>query len=181
MFERFTRNARAVVIGAQEVAHRRGAAEIRPAHLLESLTTTDATLAMQVLADLGAPGDEVRRVVRGLGSPYSDGLDADDADDAEALKLLGIDLDDVLSRMGEDLNDCQGPKGHKRFARDSKKVLELSLREALRLGDGFIGTEHVLLGLIRADDHTVRQTLAAFDLDPGDVRRAVEEADRRAG
>jgi hypothetical protein len=49
------------------------------------------------------------------------------------------------------------------------------------MGDGFIGTEHILLGLIRTGDHTVLQTLAAFDLDPGDVRRAVEEADRRAG
>jgi ATP-dependent Clp protease ATP-binding subunit ClpA len=180
MFERFTRNARAVVIGAQAVAHERGAAEVRPAHLLESLTARDGILAMQVLADLGAPGDEVRRVVRGLGSQYGDGLDAEDA---EALKLLGIDLDDVLSRIDHDLNDCNGPvpKGHKRFARDSKKVLELSLREALRLGDGFIGTEHVLLGLIRTGDHTVLKTLAAFDLDPDDVRRAVDEADRRAG
>jgi ATP-dependent Clp protease ATP-binding subunit ClpA len=180
MFERFTRNARVVVIGAQEVARSHSAPEVRPAHLLESLAAHDGTLAMQVLADLGVPGDEVRRVVQGLGSQYSDGLDAEDA---EALKLLGIDLDDVIRRIDQDLNDGHGPvpKGRKRFARDGKKVLELSLREALRLGDSFIGTEHVLLGLVRTGDHTVLQTLAAFDLDPGDVRRAVEEADRRAG
>jgi ATP-dependent Clp protease ATP-binding subunit ClpA len=180
MFERFTRNARAVVIGAQEVAHRRGATDVRPAHLFESLVSEDGTLAMQVLAGLGAPGDEVRRVVRGLGSQYSGVLDAEDA---EALKLLGIDLDDVIRRIDQDLSDCRGPvsAGHKRFSPESKKVLELSLREALRLGDGFIGTEHVLLGLIRCDDRTVGQTLDAFDLDPADVRRAVREADRRAG
>ena len=98
MFERFTRNARAVVVGAQEVAHRHGAPEVRPAHLLESLASTDGILAMQVLADLGAPGDEVRRVVRGLGSRYSDVLDAEDA---EALRLLGIDLDDVIRRIDQ--------------------------------------------------------------------------------
>ena len=135
---------------------------------------------MQVLAGLGAPGDEVRRVVRGLVTHYADGLDADDA---EALRLLGIDLDEVLNRIDTELTDGRGPipKGHKPFSRQSKKVLELSLREALRLGDGFIGTEHLLLGLLRADDPTVRQLLAAFDLTPDDVRRAVDEADRRAG
>jgi ATP-dependent Clp protease ATP-binding subunit ClpA len=178
MLERFTRNARAVVVGAQDAAVRSAAPEVRPAHLLESLVSTDSILAMKVLAYLGAPGDEVRRVVRGLAAQY--GLDAEDA---EALKVLGIDLDEVIKRIDGDLSDGHGPipKGHKRFARKSKKALELSLREALRLGDSFIGTEHLLLGLLRTDDHTVFQTLAAFDLDPADVRRAVEEADRRAG
>jgi ATP-dependent Clp protease ATP-binding subunit ClpA len=180
MLERFTRNARAVVAGAQGVAAHARTPEVRPAHLLESLVATDSILAMKVLADLGAPGDEVRRVVRGLATQYFDGLDADDA---EALKLLGIDLDDVLSRIEGDLSDCGGPipTGHKRFARESKKVLELTLREAMQLGDNFIGTEHLLLGLIRTGDATVLKTLAAFDLDPDDVRRGVYEADRRAG
>jgi ATP-dependent Clp protease ATP-binding subunit ClpA len=180
MLERFTRNARAVVVGAQQSALQTNAPEVRPAHLLESLVSTDSVLAMRVLADLGAPGDEVRRVVRGLAGEYADGLDSGDA---EALKLLGIDLDEVLSRIDGDLADASGPipRGHKRFARASKKVLELSLREAIRLGDGFIGTEHILLGLLRLEDHTLLQTLAAFDLEPDDVRRAVGDADRRAG
>jgi ATP-dependent Clp protease ATP-binding subunit ClpA len=180
MFERFTRNARAVVIGAQEVAHRHGATEVRPAHLLESLASREGTLATQVLADLGAPADEVRRVVRGFGSQYSGVLDAEDA---EALRLLGIDLDDVIRRIDQDLNDGHEPirKGHKRFSPESKKVLELSLREALQLGDGFIGTEHILLALLRHGDSTALETLKAFDLTVADVRRAVGEADRRAG
>jgi ATP-dependent Clp protease ATP-binding subunit ClpC len=118
-------------------------------------------------------------VVRGLTQRYADGLDAEDA---EALKLLGIDLDDVISRIDGDL-DAGGllPHGHRRFARESKKVLELSLREAIALGDAFIGTEHVLLGLLRQGDHVVLETLAAFDLTVADVRRAVAGADRRAG
>ncbi len=178
MFERFTHNARAVVVGAQEAALRTGAPEVRPAHLLESLVSGDATLAVRVLAGLGAPGDEVRRVVSGLTAQYADGLDADDA---EALRLLGIDLDDVLSRIDGDLTDRRRPSGHRRLTRASKKVLEHSLREALRLGDGFIGTEHLLLGLVRSGDATVLATLAAFDLEPADVRRAVETTDRRAG
>jgi len=60
-------------------------------------------------------------------------------------------------------------------------VLELSLREAIRLGDGFIGTEHVLLGLVRTGDDVVLRTLAAFDISPDDVRRGVDEAERRTG
>ena len=180
MFERFTRNARAVVVDGQAIAVRAGSLEVRPAHLFESLVATDGVLAMRVLAQLGAPGDEVRRVVRGLTSRYADGLDAEDA---AALKLLGIDLDDVISRIDRDLSDCGGPvaKGHKRFGRDSKKVLELSLREALQLGDSFIGTEHVLLGILRQGDPVALETLEAFDVTVADVRRAVAEADRRAG
>ena len=181
MFERFTRNARAVVVEAQRIAVRVGAPEVRPAHLFESLAATDSVLAMHVLAQLGAPGDEVRQVLRGLTSRYSDGLDAEDA---EALKLLGIDLDDVISRIDRDLGDGEGgpiPKAHRRFGRESKKVLELSLREALQLGDSFIGTEHVLLGILRQGDKVALETLEAFDVTVADVRRAVEEADRRAG
>jgi ATP-dependent Clp protease ATP-binding subunit ClpA len=180
MFERFTRNARLIVVGAQEVAQRRGAPEVRPVHLLEALASQDDTLAMQVLAGLGAPGDEVRRVIRGLGSQFSDVLDDEDA---EALRLLGIDLDEVIRRIDQDLNAVgeASPQRRRRFARESKKVLELSLREALRLGDRFIGTEHVLLGLLRAADGTTLKMLEAFDLTTADVRRAVGEADRRAG
>jgi ATP-dependent Clp protease ATP-binding subunit ClpA len=111
-------------------------------------------------------------------------------DDAEALRLLGIDLDDVMRRIDRDLggaaeNETAGPRkvrhARPRFAKASKKVLELSLREAIRLGDGFIGSEHILLGLLRAADPVVIGTLEAFDLKPEDVRRAVEEAERRTG
>src|SRR4051812_8125 len=106
MLERFTRNARAVVVGAQSAAQRAGAQEVRPGHVLEALVENDGILAMKVLAGLGADGDEVRRVVRGLNAAYSDGLDAEDA---EALKLLGIDLEEVLGRIDGDLSDGGGP------------------------------------------------------------------------
>ena len=63
MFERFTRNARAVVVGAQQAAARAGASEVRPPHLLESLAATDSTLAMRVLAGprRGRRGGPARR------------------------------------------------------------------------------------------------------------------------
>jgi ATP-dependent Clp protease ATP-binding subunit ClpA len=187
MLERFTRNARDVVLRAHEAARAAGAAEVLPAHLFVTLVDTDGTLAVHVLEDLGATREEVRRVVRGLTGHRPMGLSTDDA---EALRLLGIDLDDVMRRIDRDLggaaeNETAGPRkvrhARPRFAKASKKVLELSLREAIRLGDGFIGSEHILLGLLRAADPVVIGTLEAFDLKPEDVRRAVEEAERRTG
>jgi ATP-dependent Clp protease ATP-binding subunit ClpA len=176
-----------VVAGAQELAAEgrvaeARAAEVRPAHLLGALVRAEDTLAVRVLAGLGAPAAELQRVVAGLSAQYADGLDAEDA---EALALLGIDLDEVIGRIDRDLGGVPGRpaygRGRQRFGSDAKKVLELSLREAVRLRDGFIGSEHLLLGLVRQDDAVTRGTLEAFGLTGDDVRRAVGEADRRAG
>jgi ATP-dependent Clp protease ATP-binding subunit ClpA len=186
MLERFTRNARDIVLRAHEVARRTGAPEVLPSHLFETVVAADGVLAVHVLEDLGAPRDEVRQVVRGLTGHLPGGLSEDDA---EALRLLGIDLDDVVRRIDHDLGGTPGqPPGagqarhsRPRFAKSSKKVLELALREAIRLGDGFIGTEHVLLGLVRSGDPVVMRTLEAFDLTAEDVRRGVDGAERRTG
>ena len=104
---------------------------------------------MHVLAELGAPGDEVRRVVRGLTSRYVP--TGWTRTTPRRCKLLGIDLDDVIGRIDRDLGAGDGAIPRRATSGSPatcKKALELSLREALRLGDGFIGTEHVLLGLI---------------------------------
>ena len=101
---------------------------------------------------------------------------------AKALESLGISLEAVRSQVEEIIGQGQqAPSGHIPFTPRAKKVLELSLREAIRLGDGFIGTEHVLLGLIRTGDDVVLRTLAAFAISPDDVRRGVDEAERRTG
>ena len=182
MFERFTRNARRVVLQAHEVARRTDADEVLPAHLFAAIVEADGILAVHVLEDLGAPRTDLRQVVRDLTGQHPAGLSEDDA---EALRVLGIDLDEVIRRIDSDLGGIPEPAGARhsrpRFSTGAKKVLELSLREAIRLGDGFIGTEHVLLGLIRTGDDVVLRTLAAFDVSPDDVRRAVDEAERRTG
>ena len=182
MFERFTRNARTVVLSAHEVARRTDADEVLPAHLFAALVEADGTLAVHVLADLGASRTDLRKVVRDLTGQHPGGLSEDDA---EALRVLGIDLGEVVRRIDHDLGPTPDPAvarhSKPRFSKGAKKVLELSLREAIRLGDGFIGTEHVLLGLIRTGDDVVLRTLATFDLSPDDVRRAVDEAERRTG
>ena len=85
--------------------------------------------------------------------------------------------------MGDDAGDGIGggsKRGRPRFARDTKKALELSLREAIRLRHNYIGTEHLILGLVRGGDPTVRDTLAALDVTPEALRAAVADAVRKA-
>lgn len=176
--ERFTRRARTVVERAVEIAREEGAAQVRPEHLLGGILADDDAFAVRVLVGLGATPEELRRVARGLRWPYVGDLDAEDA---EALRVLGIDLDEVVRRIGPDLGSSPRPRGHLRFAKQSKKSLELALREVIRLGDGFIGTEHLLLGLVRGGDRVVLGTLAAFEISVDDLRAAIAEAERRTG
>src|SRR3990170_2789791 len=69
---------------------------------------------------------------------------------AKALESLGISLEGVRQQVEEIIGQGQqAPSGHIPFTPRAKKVLELSLREALQLGHNYIGTEHILLGLIR--------------------------------
>jgi ATP-dependent Clp protease ATP-binding subunit ClpC len=95
---------------------------------------------------------------------------------AKALESLGISLsdarvqvEDVIGRGG------QVPSGHIPFTPRAKKVLELSLREALLLGHNYIGTEHILLGLIREGEGVAAIVLANLGADLGRVRQQVIE------
>jgi hypothetical protein len=81
---------------------------------------------------------------------------------ARALETLGVPLDEVRARVLEIVppGTEEAPSGHIPFTPRSKKVLELSLREALQLGHNYIGTEHLLLGLVRERDGVAAQVLA---------------------
>jgi ATP-dependent Clp protease ATP-binding subunit ClpA len=71
---------------------------------------------------------------------------------AKALESLGISLEAVRNQVEEIIGQGgSSPSGHIPFTPRAKKVLELSLREALQLGHNYIGTEHILLGLIREE------------------------------
>jgi ATP-dependent Clp protease ATP-binding subunit ClpA len=178
MFERFTKPARAVVTAAGEYAVEATASEVRPEHLLRGVLDQQGCLAVEVLTGLGAPTEELRKALDGTRMRYVDGLDADDA---EALRTIGIDLDEVVRRIDRNLGGTRIRRDRQpRFSRDSKKVLELALREALALRHNYIGTEHLLLGLVRSGDRVVADTVAAFDLDQRTLRTAVADAVRRA-
>jgi ATP-dependent Clp protease ATP-binding subunit ClpA len=79
---------------------------------------------------------------------------------AKALESLGISLEAVRTQVVEIIGEGQSaPTGHIPFTPRAKKVLELSLREALQLGHNYIGTEHILLGLIREGEGVAAQVL----------------------
>jgi len=177
MFERFTKRARRSVEQAGEVAVGRRATHVRPEHLFVALVDDADNLAVRVLADLGAPRDRLREELERRRSRYVDGLGDEDA---EALATIGIDLHEVLRRVGRGFGESR-KRGRPRFSRESKKALELSLREAIALRHNYIGTEHILLGLVRGGDPAVRDTLAALDVSPADLRAAVADAVRKAG
>jgi ATP-dependent Clp protease ATP-binding subunit ClpA len=176
MLERFTKRARAVVERATAFALETTASETRPEHLFAALLADEDCLASRVLVDAGAPLEGLRAVLDRLRHQYVDGLDAEDA---EALRAIGIDLDEVVRRIDRNLGGPVRGRGRPRFARASKKVLELALREAIALRHSSIGTEHILLGLVRSQDRVVTDTLTAFGLERDALRAAVADAVRR--
>ena len=93
---------------------------------------------------------------------------------AKALEALGISLEAVRSQVEEIIGQGQqAPSGHIPFTPRAKKVLELSLREALQLGHNYIGTEHILLGLIREGEGVAAQVLVKLGADLSRVRNQV--------
>ena len=93
---------------------------------------------------------------------------------AKALESLGISLEAVRSQVEEIIGQGgSSPSGHIPFTPRAKKVLELSLREALQLGHNYIGTEHILLGLIREGEGVAAQVLVKLGADLSRVRQQV--------
>ncbi len=171
MFERFTDEARTVVRLAQEEARRMRHGHCGTEHLLIALLEEGTGPAAQSLraCDLEAP-DLRRRVVDLIGAG-EDGLDP------EALATLGIDLEEVRrvteASFGPGALDTKGGPargGHIPFTKRSKKVLELSLREAVRLKHNRIGTGHILLGLLREGEGLAAKVLTDAGVDLTDLR-----------
>lgn len=203
MFERFTRDARAVVIRTQDVCLDLGADEVRPVHLLLALTEEDAG-AREVLAAHGLTSDAVAAA---LGAPRPAPPAPVGDDDAAALRSLGIDLDAIRGaverQFGEGAFDAaaaasasevdDGPDagdvadagrrwvglGRVRFGRGAKKVLELALREAIRIRSREIRSEHIALAVLRTDDEAVRLLLGTLGVDVGALRADLEGRCRR--
>jgi ATP-dependent Clp protease ATP-binding subunit ClpC len=93
---------------------------------------------------------------------------------AKALEALGIRLEDVRAKVQETIGSSgAGPVGSPPFTPRAKRVLELSLREALQLGHNYIGTEHMLLGLVREGEGVAAQVLIQLGADLQKVRQQV--------
>jgi ATP-dependent Clp protease ATP-binding subunit ClpA len=203
MFERFTQPAREVVVQAQFEARSMGHCPIGTQHVLLALIDQDGSVA-RALREQGVDEESVRDAIVGrLGgaSPATDPLPDTDDEDAAALKAIGIDIDQVrraieanfgpgalrLPRKEDEpkrgffgRNRTRHLGGHIPFSPRSKKVLELSLREALRLKHNFIAPEHIMLGLLREGEGMAALILAEAHVDQSrlrtDLTRALDEA-----
>src|SRR6202040_3780813 len=95
---------------------------------------------------------------------------------AKALESLGVSLEAVREKVEETIGLAgTAPPGPPPFTPRAKKVLELSLREALQLGHSYIGTEHMLLGLVREGEGVAAQVLISLGADLGRVRQRTLE------
>ncbi|MBF1676809.1 MAG: ATP-dependent Clp protease ATP-binding subunit, partial [Rothia sp.] len=93
---------------------------------------------------------------------------------AKALESLDINKDAVRSAVIDIIGEGEKPvEGHIPFTPRAKKVLELSMREAIQLNHGYIGTEHILLGMVRANEGVANQVLVKLGAEPAAVRQAV--------
>lgn len=180
MFERFTDTARRVVVAAQHDARERNQGSIRSENLLISLYDTPSAPGAALLRQAGIERETVDADIRRLASGPGP--------DPEALASIGIDLDAVRRLVEEAFGPgalertraAKGrwPNGHIPFDRGAKKVLELSLREAIRIKRRDIGTEHILLGLLHSETGAAQQILAAHGVTLEGMRAAVEELGR---
>ncbi|HEV3401106.1 MAG TPA: Clp protease N-terminal domain-containing protein [Acidimicrobiales bacterium] len=179
MFKRFTSGAREVVKRAQAEARDLGHGWIGTEHLLLGLLGEGEGIAARALRAAGITARVVRDEIERLVEPLISGPDAD------ALRAIGIDVEHVRARIEESfgpgalerarLGGCRrGPsRAFIPFSCRSKKVLELSLREALRLRHNYIGTEHILLALLREGQGLAAQILVRSGVRADDLRRAV--------
>lgn len=160
MFERFTADAKQVVVLGAEAARELGNDFVGAEHLLVALAERGSNVATR---SLGTCGFDPARARLGLRGKHRSGQDPLDRSDAAALREIGVDLDEIRRRaeaaFGPGALDRR-PRwsGRRRtricglpFMPEAKKALELSLREAIRLGHRSIGPEHLLLGLLRLD------------------------------
>ncbi len=93
---------------------------------------------------------------------------------AQALQSLDIELQDIRDEIAKIIGVGQeSPTGHIPFTPRAKKVLELSMREALQLGHNYIGTEHILMGLIREGAGVGSQVLAQLGAELNEVRKVI--------
>jgi hypothetical protein len=191
MFERFTDKARAAVILARAEAAGRGD-QIRPVYMLHALTAGEG-VAARALAGLDVDADTVeRRLDRAapLRSPLAGEADSGDAD---ALASIGIDLDEIKRKVEEGFGPgaleraplTPQATGRVTMTREAKQSVELAAREARAMRHGYIGTEHLLLGLLGAAERNPRgdftaETLRDLGIDPVQARQRVLDELRHA-
>jgi ATP-dependent Clp protease ATP-binding subunit ClpA len=202
MFEKLTADSRQVIVAAKEKAVARGDRQIGAAHVLYALTVTEG-VASRVLAGLGVDAGAAEQALEAAGGGAAgaagatiapgdgDGLAGSDPD-AEALKAIGIDLDEIRRKAEESFGagalDRVRPGSAQRglairragerspLDSDVRTALGMSLRASRALHTGYVGTEHLLLGLVGAGERSgsaVPGLLLRLRLDAAQVREHV--------
>ncbi len=195
MFERFTDKARTVVILARAKATERGD-QIRPVYMLHALASGEG-VAARALVSLGIDAAAVERQLD-RAAPLGNPLEGETTSgDAEALAAIGIDLDEIKRKVEESFGPGalervplapQGPlnwTGRMTMTREAKQSLALALQEARALHHSYIGTEHLLLGLLSVAERNPRgdftpDTLRDLGIDPVQARQRVLDELRHA-
>jgi ATP-dependent Clp protease ATP-binding subunit ClpA len=187
MFERFTHAAREAVVQAQFEAREMRQSPIGTEHVLLALLADPTTPIALALREKGVDQAFIRaEIIRRVDPPPADQQSSaeTDAEDAAALKSIGIDLDAVRRTIEENFGPgalrlppdatpkrrnpmrlfYSGPS-HTPFSPRAKKVLELSLREAINLGHNYIAPEHLMLGILREGQGLAALILADANVD----------------
>lgn len=194
MFERFTGQARQAILQARTTAQDLGDRFLGPEHILFGLASAKfGDPVADILREYGITATRVHDELS-----HATGTGGLGADDAEALQAIGIDLDAVrasvegvfgpgaLDQRSDHGPDVRGLKallrrrstdqkssGHIRVTPGAKKVLEYSLREAVRMRHHEIGSAHILLGLLRTGDNAAIRILARAGVDLAALRHDV--------
>lgn len=186
MFERFTDGARGAVVNAQEQARGLHHETILAEHLLLAVLADGSSISARVLHEHGVDAGRLVGEVAALG-----------AGDHDALREIGINLTAVRERaeaaFGPGALDRPRPRrygflrrrvawtgGHLPFSDAAKRALEQSLRQAVALRHHHISVDHVLLGLLAADQDPAARTLQRLGVVPADIRGHVQGQLRRA-
>jgi ATP-dependent Clp protease ATP-binding subunit ClpA len=180
MFERFTQHARDVITVARTEAEHTHSSFIGTEHLLIAMAAIGEGRAYEALLDFGVTADRARAdAIRLIGQQTG----ALGDDDAAALKTIGIDLDAVVASVEQSFGPgaLAAPQPKRRgglfnrvpLTKRAKKVLELALREALALRHNYIGTEHLLLGVVREGEGLAAQILIGAGVDPAALRARI--------
>lgn len=147
MYGRFTSRARKVMSLAQEAARRAKHGQVGTEHVLIGILDEGGNLAVKVLADLGVEADDLRAELQASMAPAAKGR----------------------ARTKTD----RKPEGHLPFTPLSKRALELTAKEALRLGHNYVGSEHVLLGLLATEEGLASKVLRRMGIELHTTRQAV--------
>jgi hypothetical protein len=174
VFEKFTNLAKRSITLSQDEAITLGHDFIGTEHMLLGLVRVREGLAGEILGQQGITADQVRgaalRLLDAAGVSANGGREA-----TEALASIGIDVEEIRRRADDTFGPGQFKFPRPGYTTRAKKVLELTLQESMELGHDYIGTEHLLLGLLAEGEGVGVEALGTLGVDPATLRTAVLE------